>query len=111
MVIVLTPVDEHFADTQLFLHVRDHQIPVFILEQSGERVSKWLGDVITGGRIQRNIDLQTFGAGGLRKTLQSEVRENILQPDSDLATLHDIRGRSRIKIEDHAAWTQDVPGQ
>ena len=80
VLIVLTPVDQHLFDAHLLLHVRDNQVGMLLLQQPRQRMRKRLGAVIAGGRMQRNIDLQPLGTGGLGETLQSEVFENLAQP-------------------------------
>src|SRR5258708_26169113 len=70
-----------------------------------------LGLAIAGFRIQRDIDLQTFGTGSLGETPQLEVFKDGAQPDRDLAALNDVRGWSWVEIEHHHPRTRNISGQ
>src|ERR1700678_1300614 len=81
---------------------------MFVFQQLGQRVRKSLGRFVVGGSVQRNVDLQSLGTGSFRKTLQSEVLEDLPQPEPYLAALQNICRRAWIEIEHHHGRASDV---
>ncbi len=108
VLIVLAPVHKHLTLAQFLLHIGNHQISMLVFQQPGEGVGKGFGVFITGGTVERNVDLQSLGAGRLGKTLQPEVFEDFPQPHANLGTLHDIGGWSGIEIKNHHGGAFDL---
>src|SRR5437667_12838062 len=69
---------------------------------------KWLGLVVAGLGIQRNINLEAFRSRSFRKTFQAEMFEDRAQPYRYLAALDDVRRRPRIEIENYHPWTANI---
>jgi len=98
--VVLAPVDQNLALAEAFVYVTDDQLGVFVFEVKGELVGEGLGFAVPDARVERDVDLQALGAGGLGKAAQSEVGESIAHPDGDLAALDDVGGFAGIEIKD-----------
>ena len=81
---------------------------MLVLEQSRERMGERFGDIIVGGQVERQVDLQPLRTGGLGEALESEVREDIPQPQTDLATLEQACRRARVEVKDHGARAGDI---
>ena len=60
VLVVLTPVDEHFVGAHGFLHVRDNQLWMLLLQQASYRMRERFRLVVTRLGVQRDIDLHSF---------------------------------------------------
>src|SRR5213080_1780405 len=111
VLVVLAPIDKYFVSAHRFLHVRDHQFPMFVFKQPGKSIGERLGLVVAGFRVQRNINLHALRAGCFRKALQLEMIEDRAQPQSDLTALNDVGGWAGIEIEYHAPRAFNISRQ
>ena len=111
MLVVLTPIDQNLSHPQSLLHVGNYQVGVFLFQQARQRVSEWFCLFVSGGRMQGNINLEALGTRTLGKTLQTQMREDVPQPDADLRALNHISRRTRIKVENNHGRTLDIFGQ
>src|SRR5271165_2948850 len=111
MIVVLAPVHKHLTDTQCLLHVGDNQLRILMLQQPCQLMRERLGVVVGDGGVERNVNLHSLRAGGLRETLEAKLVEDVAYPYADLTALHNVGGRSGVKVEDEERWTQDVLGK
>ena len=60
VLIILTPVDEHFSGAKRLLHIGNDHLRMIVLQQLRQSARKRLRRVIGRRRVQRNVNLQPF---------------------------------------------------
>src|SRR6266702_1491014 len=76
VLVVLAPIDENLAGADRLLHIRHDKLAMFVIQQTRNGVREWFGLVVSGFRVERNVDLQSLGSRGFWKTPKLKMLED-----------------------------------
>ena len=80
-------------------------------QNARQLVGEGLGLLVGDGRVQRQVNLQSLGAGGFGESFQAKLPKDLAQPQPNLAAQDNVGRRAGIEIEDQHGRLQDLLGQ
>lgn len=106
--VILAPVHEYFSSAQAFFHFCDNEIGMMTCQSLGHRASEGLGDFVSSGRVEGDVNLQTFRPGSFGEAFEFESVELRFEPLRDLGALENVGRWPGVEIENDHRRTFDI---